>query len=47
MRSLEKTNNLVLKGDFEEANYKDRVLSEYDNNPFIEALRQSLMRMMC
>ncbi|AZR75119.1 ATP-binding protein [Bacillus thuringiensis] len=38
MRSLEKTNNLVLKGDFEEANYKDQVLSEYDNNPFIEAL---------
>lgn len=38
MRSLEKTNNLVLKGDFEEANYKAQVLSEYDNNPFIEAL---------
>ncbi|MEK4894418.1 MULTISPECIES: ATP-binding protein [Bacillus] len=38
MRSLEKTNNLVLKGDFEEANYKEQVLSEYDNNPFIEAL---------
>ncbi len=38
MRSLEKTNNLVLKGDFEEANYKAQVLSEYENNPFIEAL---------
>ncbi|WP_020060800.1 ATP-binding protein [Bacillus sp. 123MFChir2] len=38
MRSLEKTNNLVLKGDFEEANYKEQALSEYDNNPFIEAL---------
>lgn len=38
MRSLEKTNNLVLKGDFEEANYKEQVLFEYDNNPFIEAL---------
>ncbi|MFD3216762.1 ATP-binding protein [Bacillus sp. BR_7a] len=38
MRSLEKTNNLVLKGDFEEANYKEQVLSEYDNNAFIEAL---------
>ncbi|PEF15886.1 ATP-binding protein [Bacillus cereus] len=38
MKSLEKTNNLVLKGDFEEANYKEQVLSEYDNNPFIEAL---------
>ncbi|HGH0916053.1 TPA: ATP-binding protein [Bacillus cereus] len=38
MRSLEKTNNLVLKGDFEEANYKEQVLSEYDNNPLIEAL---------
>ncbi|ETT72614.1 ATPase AAA [Bacillus cereus] len=35
---MEKTNNLVLKGDFEEANYKEQVLSEYDNNPFIEAL---------
>ncbi|EJR06484.1 hypothetical protein II7_04992 [Bacillus cereus MSX-A12] len=35
---MEKTNNLVLKGDFEEANYKAQVLSEYDNNPFIEAL---------
>ncbi len=31
-------NNLVLKGDFEEANYKEQALSEYDNNPFIEAL---------
>lgn len=38
MRSLEKTNNLVLKGDFEEANYKEQALSEYDDNPFIEAL---------
>lgn len=38
MRSLEKTNNLVLKGDFEEANYKAQDLSEYYNNPFIEAL---------
>lgn len=38
MRSLEKTNNLVLKGYFEEANYKEQVLSEYDNNAFIEAL---------
>ncbi|MBM7107735.1 Transposon Tn7 transposition protein TnsC [Brevibacillus laterosporus] len=38
MRSLEKTNNLVLKGDFEEANYKEQDLDEYHNNPFIEAL---------
>lgn len=38
MRILEKMNNLVLKGDFEEANYKEQALSEYDNNPFIEAL---------
>ncbi|HDX9578517.1 TPA: ATP-binding protein [Bacillus pseudomycoides] len=38
MRSLEKTNNLVLKGDFEEANYKAQDLFEYHNNPFIEAL---------
>ncbi|GAB6563728.1 ATP-binding protein [Bacillus cereus] len=35
---MEKTNNLVLKGDFEEANYKEQALSEYDNNPFIKAL---------
>jgi DNA replication protein DnaC len=35
---MEKINNLVLKGDFEEANYKDQALFEYSNNPFIEAL---------
>ncbi len=38
MRNLEKTNNLVLKGDFEKANYKKQALSEYRKNPFIEAL---------
>lgn len=38
MRSLEKANNLVLKGDFEKAKYKEQALSEYSNNPFIEAL---------
>ncbi|WEG12607.1 ATP-binding protein [Pullulanibacillus sp. KACC 23026] len=38
MRSLEKTNNLVLKGDFEGATYKEQALSEYSKNPFIEAL---------
>ena len=38
MRNLEKTNNFVLRGDLEEANYKDQALSEYSNNPFIEAL---------
>ncbi|ADU31325.1 ATP-binding protein [Evansella cellulosilytica] len=38
MRRLEKTNSLVLKGDFEEALYKEQALSEYSNNPFIEAL---------
>ncbi|MFC0416753.1 ATP-binding protein [Cytobacillus solani] len=38
MRSLEKTNNLVLKGDFEKATYREQALSEYSNNPFIEAL---------
>lgn len=38
MRNLEKINNLVLKGDFEEAQYKKQVLPEYSNNPFIEAL---------
>ncbi|GAB0278513.1 ATP-binding protein [Staphylococcus pseudintermedius] len=35
---MEKTTNLVLKGDFEEAAYKEQVLNEYMNNPFIEAL---------
>ena len=38
MRRLEKTNSLVLKGDFEEAMYKVQALSEYSKNPFIEAL---------
>lgn len=38
MRRLEKTNSLVLKGDFEGAIYKEQALSEYSNNPFIEAL---------
>ncbi|OZI11272.1 transcriptional antiterminator [Bacillaceae bacterium SAS-127] len=38
MRNLEKTSNLVLKGDFEEAIYKEQSLSEYIHNPFIEAL---------
>jgi len=38
MRNLKKINNLVLKGDFEEADYKEQALSEYSNNPFIEAL---------
>ncbi|MCM3491000.1 ATP-binding protein [Alkalihalophilus marmarensis] len=38
MRRLEKTNSLVLKGDFEEALYKEQALSEYSKNPFIEAL---------
>lgn len=38
MRRLEKTNSLVLKGDFEEAKYKEQALSEYSKNPFIEAL---------
>ncbi|MEC1722656.1 ATP-binding protein [Schinkia azotoformans] len=38
MRNLEKINNLVLKGDFEKADYKEQALSEYSNNPFIESL---------
>ena len=38
MSSLEKTNNVVLKGDYEEAVYKSQFLSEYENNPFLEAL---------
>ncbi|MFD2442536.1 ATP-binding protein [Bacillus sp. CGMCC 1.16607] len=38
MRRLEKTNSLVLKGDFVEATYKEQALSEYSKNPFIEAL---------
>ncbi|WP_231687716.1 ATP-binding protein [Bacillus sp. CHD6a] len=35
---MEKVNDLVLKGDFEEADYKEQELPEYCNNPFIEAL---------
>ncbi|WP_342542718.1 ATP-binding protein [Paenisporosarcina sp. FSL H8-0542] len=38
MRNLGKVTNFVLKGDIEEANYKKQALSEYNNNPFIEAL---------
>lgn len=38
MRNLEKTNNVVLKGDYEEAVYKLQFLPEYENNPFLEAL---------
>ena len=38
MRNLEKVNNVVLKGDMEEANYKPQMLTEYAQNPFIEAL---------
>src|SRR5699024_1379991 len=39
MRNLGKTNNMVvLKGEFERSLYKEQPLSEYTNNPFIEAL---------
>lgn len=38
MSSLEKMTNVVLKGNFEEAEYKEQMLSEYSRNPFIEAL---------
>src|SRR5690606_37746657 len=38
MRNLEKMNNVVLKGDMEEAHYKQQLLPEYIQNPFIEAL---------
>lgn len=39
MRNLGKTNDMVvLKGDFEKAVYKEQLLSEYTNNPFIESL---------
>ncbi|MEB6550965.1 ATP-binding protein [Heyndrickxia sporothermodurans] len=38
MSNLENTTNLVLKGDSEEAEYKEQALSEYSNNPFVEAL---------
>ena len=39
MRNLGKTNDMVvLKGDFEKAVYKQQLLNEYTNNPFIEAL---------
>ncbi|GEN57784.1 hypothetical protein GCM10012290_23520 [Halolactibacillus alkaliphilus] len=35
---MEKINDLVLKGTFKTATYEQQVLSEYNNNPFIEAL---------
>lgn len=35
---MEKTNNVVLKGEYEEAVYKPQFLPEYEKNPFIEAL---------
>lgn len=38
MRSLEKINNIVLKGDTEHADYKPQMLPEYNQNPYIEAL---------
>lgn len=38
MSSLEKMTNVVLKGNLEEAEYKEQLLSEYSENPFIEAL---------
>lgn len=38
MKSLEKINNIVLKGDTEHADYKSQMLSEYAQNPYIEAL---------
>ncbi|MGM9986960.1 MAG: AAA family ATPase [Bacillaceae bacterium] len=38
MRSLEKINNIVLKGDTEHADYKSQLLPEYTQNPYIEAL---------
>lgn len=38
MKSLEKINNIVLKGDIEHADYKPQMLSEYAQNPYIEAL---------
>lgn len=41
MKNLEKNNtNPILKGDLEEADYKEQLLSEYENNPYIEALPQ-------
>ncbi|MCK1997439.1 ATP-binding protein [Psychrobacillus psychrodurans] len=38
MKSLKKATNTVLIGDLVDANYKKQSLSEYKNNPFIEAL---------
>ncbi|MEK3979692.1 ATP-binding protein [Psychrobacillus sp. FSL K6-2836] len=38
MKNLKKVINLVLKGGFEDADYKKQALLEYNNNPFIEAL---------
>ncbi|QFG00800.1 ATP-binding protein [Psychrobacillus glaciei] len=38
MRNMERMSNLVLRGEFETAIYKEQALSEYSNNPFIESL---------
>ena len=38
MRNLEKTNNVVLKGEYEEAVNKPQFLPEYENNHFIEGV---------
>lgn len=38
MNNLENTNDLVLKGNYELAEYMEQMLTEYNENPFIEAL---------
>jgi hypothetical protein len=38
MRNLEKTSSIILKGDIKKAEYRSQVLSEYNHNPYIEAL---------
>jgi len=38
MRCIKLKDKALLKGIFEEAQYKDQELSEYENNPYIEAL---------
>lgn len=47
MRNMVKTNDeIVLKGEIEQAVYKTQPLVEYENNPFIEALPPFLPKMI-
>lgn len=46
MRNLEKMNNVVLKGDMEEASYKTQILLNMLIILLLKPYRQSLMKMM-